>query len=442
MMRRRSALALALLAAAPLGATEGSAWLKIPQGARSVSLGQAVSSYGRGAEALWYTPAALGRVRGLDLSVSRQAWLGKTRDDLLSVAIPVPGGGIGGYLNVLGNEDVYRDGAGVEGDKFSNGAWAGGLGYGFRLGFLSAGVVGKVLNEHYESKQYSGYASDLGAQARLGPWLRLGGAIQNLGAWSGAATLGAVDLPLTYRGGIALENAIPGVTLSLEARALPRSQESSALAGGEYVFRSGFFSGALRAGYEASAASLGDAAGLNLGAGAQFTGLKVDFAWSPYASLGNPYRMTLGWDFGQDPTASAATRQQEQLPASLAPAPVAAPAEPVVHLNSPEPAAVSPTAAPLSGTATVFVAPAPGSLEARLIEARASFARGDLNAAEAQFKALSDEYPANAKPFAGLFQVYYQQGRHDDAVQALTEKLARAPDPAQQAWLEKYKNAP
>jgi hypothetical protein len=433
-MTRRLLLPSALLAAAAsLGAAEGSAWLKIPQGARSAALGQAISSYGRGAEALWYTPAALGRVRGLDLSLSRQAWLGKTRDDLASVAVPVPGGAIGGYVNWLGDEDVYRDAAGVEGDKFSNGAWAGGLGYGFRLGFLSAGVLGKVINEHYASMQSSGYASDLGLQARLGPWLRLGGAIQNLGAWSGQASLGSVELPLTYRGGIALENAIPGVTLSLEARALPRSQESSALAGGEYVFHSGFFSGALRAGYEASAASLGEAAGLNLGAGAQFTGLKVDFAYSPYASLGNPYRMTLGWDFGQDPAAPAATRQEEKLPPSLAPA---APAETVVHLNSPEPAAASPTAQ------SSVAAPAAGSLDARLAEARASYSRGDMTAAEAQFKALADEYPANAKPFAGLFQVYYRQGRHDEAVQALTEKLARAPDPTQQAWLEKYKNAP
>lgn len=434
-MTRRLALALAFLAAAPLAAAEGSAWLKIPQGARSVALGQAVSSFGHGAEALWYTPAALGRLHGLDLSLSRQAWLGKTRDDLVEVALPVPGGGLGGYVNWLGDEDVYRDAAGVEGDKFSNGAWAGGLGYGFRLGFLSAGVLGKVINEHYDTKQYSGYASDLGLQARLGPWLRLGGAIQNIGAWSGDASLGSVELPLTYRGGIALENAIPGVTLSLEARALPRSQESSALAGGEYAFHSGLFSGALRAGYEASAVSLGEAAGLSVGGGLQFTGLKVDFAYSPYGPLGNPYRMTVGWDFGQDPGASPATRREEKLPPSLA-APVSA--EPVVHLNSPEPAAAAAAAAIPGGVA----APAAGTLEARLAEARASFSRGDMSAAETQFKALADEYPANAKPFAGLFQVYYRQGRHDEAVQALTEKLARAPDPSQQAWLEQYKNAP
>lgn len=432
-MKRAGLLASLLLSAAALSASEGSAWLKIPQGARSVSLGQAISSYGRGAEALWYTPAALSRVRGLDLSLSRQAWLGKTRDDLVSVAVPVPGGGVGGYVNWLGNEDVYRDANGTEGAKFGNSAWAAGLGYGFRLGFLSAGVAGKVIQERLESKQYAGYASDLGLQAHLGPWLRLGGAIQNLGAWSGENSLGGVELPLTYRGGIAFENALPGVVLSLEARALPRSGESSMLAGGEYGFRTGLFSAAVRAGFEGSAAQLGEAAGFNLGAGAQFSGLKVDFAWSPYATLGNPYRMTLGWDFGQDPNASAAVRPREALPASLA-APVSTASAPVINLNSAptEPAAVTdPTAIP-----------AAGSLEQRLASARAAFSRGDLGGAEAQFKALSDEYPANAKPFQGLFQVYFQQGRKEEAIAALEAKLARENDPAQAAWLERYKAAP
>jgi hypothetical protein len=420
-----------LLLAAPLSASEGSAWLKIPQGARSVSLGQAISSYGQGAEALWYTPAALGRIRGIDLSVSRQAWLGKTRDDLLSVAVPVPDGGVGGYVNFLGDEDVYRDDSGVEGGKFGNSAWAAGLGYGFRLGFFSAGIVGKVLQEHYDTKQYAGYASDLGLQAHLGPWLRLGGAIQNLGAWSGDKPLNGVDLPLTYRSGIALENMMPGVVLSLEARALPKSGESSALAGGEWGFHTGLFAASVRAGYEASAAQLGDAAGLNLGGGAQFGDLKVDFAWSPYGSLGNPYRMTLGWDFGQDPAASKLTRPREELPSSVGAPPSAD--TPVINLNS-APAAAAPAQ---SGPA-----PAADSLEGKLAAARAAYARGDLPNAEKLFKALSDEYPANAKPFQGLLQVYYQQGRKEDAIQALTEKLARENDPAQAAWLEKYKEAP
>ncbi len=397
----------------PLAGAEGAAWLKIPQGARSVALGTAVSSFDRGAEAQWYSPAGLARARALDLTFSRQAWLGKTRDDFAALMLPVPGGGVGAYVNWLGNEDVYRDANGNEGGKFGNSAWAAGLGYGLRLGFLGVGVSGKVIQERYEAKQYAGYASDLGLQARLGPWLRLGGAIQNLGAWSGDNSLGAVDLPLTYRGGVALEGLIKPLTLSLEARALPRSQEASALAGAELGFTRGLFSAALRAGYEASALDLGNGAGLSLGAGAKLQGLKVDFAWSPYGSLGSPYRMTLGWDFSSDGTAAPVLAPRAKLPLSL-------------------------EVFPVQGDPASF---GPGSLDQRLAAAAAALRAGQLPSAEAQFAALVQDYPANPLPFHGHFLALYRSGRLSEAVVALEEKLLRAPDAAERAWLKALKNS-
>lgn len=414
---RRLLGSFALLAtAAALPASEGSAWLKIPQGARSTALGTAVSSFDRGAEAQWYNPAGLARVRGLDLSLSRQAWLGKTRNDFAAVALPIPGGGVGALVNWLGNEDTYRDAFGNEGAKFGNSAWTAGLGLGLRAGFMSFGASGKVIQERYESKQYAGYASDLGAQAKLGPWLRLGGSIQNLGAWSGDNSLGAVDLPLTYRGGLALENAIPGVILSLEARALPRSEEGTVLAGAEYGFKSGLFSGAVRAGYEASALDLGGGAGLSLGAGAKFTGLKVDFAWQPYGPLGNPYRMTLGWDFSVDPVSAPAV-------ATVAPDLSLPPSLSVLAVS----------ASPANET--------PGGLEQRLAGAWAAYKAGRWSDAEAGFRALAEEYPANHRPFHGLFLALYRSGRHEEAIIALEAKLARAADPVEQAWMKRYQQS-
>lgn len=411
----RPLLALVCLSAA-LPAAEGSAWLKIPQGARSVAMGTAVASFDRGAEAQWYNPAGLARTRGLDLSLSRQAWLGKTRNDFASVAVPIPGGGVGGYVNWLGNEDTYRDALGNEGAKFGNAAWAAGLGLGLRVGFMSFGGAGKVIQERYESKQYSGYASDWGAQAKLGPWLRLGGSVQNLGAWSGDATLGSVELPLTYRGGVAVENGIPGLTLSLEGRALPRSGEATALAGAEFGFKRDLFSGAVRAGYEASALDLGGGAGLSLGAGAKFTGLKVDFAWSPYGPLGSPYRMTLGWDFGSDPAA----------PAAVAPAPRL---QPVPYSLQVLAVSANPSAE------------APGGLEQRLAAAWALYQQGSYSAAEAQFRVLADEYPANPRPFQGHFLALFRLGRHEEAAVALEAKIARQPDAGEEAWLRQYRSS-
>jgi hypothetical protein len=398
--------ALGLSAALP--ASEGASWLKIPQGARSVALGTAVSSFGQGAEALWYTPAALAGIESAGISLSRQSWLGETRDDLAAVVLPVPGGGLGAYFNWLGTNDVYRGLDGVDAGSFSNSAWAGGIGWGFRLGFLNAGVLGKVLQERFDKKQYAGYASDIGVQARLGRWLRLGGAVQNLGAWDGQGSLGGVELPLTYRGGIALDQAIPHLLLSLEARALPRSQESSVLAGAELGFGGDLWSGALRAGYEAAAARLGDLAGLNLGAGFRLGGLHADIAWSPYGALGDPYRMSLAWDFS--PAAG--------LPPSAKPLPAELPLPPDSAL------------APLSQGLLMGE-----SLEAKLSQADALLRAGKLKAAEEAFKALSEEYSANPKPYLGLFQALFRSGQGAAALDALEQKLAREADFEQRQWL-------
>src|SRR5690606_25683867 len=141
------------------------------------------------------------------------------------------------------------------------------------------------------------------------PWLRLGGAVQNLGSLSGYSPgLGAVELPLTYRGGLALDQALPGVLLSVEARVLPLSRENSVLAGLEWSRQFGLWGAALRGGCEAAAAQAGDRAGLAVGAGLRLQNLKVDFTHTPYGGLGDPYRRTLGWEFGRPRSRPAAAQ--------------------------------------------------------------------------------------------------------------------------------------
>jgi hypothetical protein len=309
-MRRAPILVLLALAPVALPAAEGLAWLKIPQGARSVALGTAVTALSDGgAEGQWYTPAALGGLERPQLSVSRQAWLGQTRDDYVGLAAPLGPGALGLYGNLLATEDVTRDAFGNAGAKFNNSAWSAGLGYGLKLGILRLGVAGKMVQESLAGTKGSGFAADLGAQIELGsPKLRLGAAAQNLGSFSGyqAATAGGVELPLCYRAGLALDQLIPHTLLSAELRQLPLSREQSVLAGAELGGRFGAWTLALRGGYEGAAAKVGDLGGLALGAGVGFQQLRVDFAYTPYGALGDPYRMSLAWDFGGAKAAAGA----------------------------------------------------------------------------------------------------------------------------------------
>lgn len=263
-------------------------------------MGTAVSAIHGGAEGQWYNPAALAHVRAPELTVSRQAWIGQTRDDYLGAALPMPGGALGLFANVLGTDDISRDAFGNEGAKFNNNAWAAGLGYGVRWGWLSLGGGAKMVQERFAgTASAGGFGGDVGAQLELGvPWLRLGGAAQNIGALSGyQPKLGGVELPLTYRAGLALDQALPGLLLSVELRQMPLSRENSVLAGGEWARFNGVWGLALRAGYEGAAAKAGELAGLAMGGGVRFYSLRVDFAYTPYGAFGNPYRMTLGWDF-------------------------------------------------------------------------------------------------------------------------------------------------
>ena len=298
---RRARIGLLLLACWPAAAraVEGAAWLKIPQGARSVALGTAVTALPGSAEAMWYTPAALAGLKSADLSVSRQAWLGQTRDDYLGAALPLGSGGLGVYGSLLGSEDIYRDAQGLEGGTFSDSAWTAGLAYGVQLGPLGIGLAAKSIHEQIERSQSSGWAGDAGAQLQLGaPWARFGFSVQNMGQFNGDQSLGVVRLPLAYRLGLALDHAIPGVTLSVESLQYQASRESTLMGGIEGAFQLGIIGVALRGGYQNAVEEAGGMAGLALGAGLRMENLSFDLAYTPYGALGDPYRMTLGWDFG------------------------------------------------------------------------------------------------------------------------------------------------
>lgn len=407
-MRRLSGLLLYLVLPAAAQAAEGASWLKIPQGARSVGMGTAVTALPGGAEGLWYNPASLGTLRGADLSVSRQAWLGQTRDDLISVAAPVGVGSVGIMANLLATNDTYRDLNGVEGGAFSDSAFAAGLAYGVKLGWLSLGATGKYLNEKIENSQGAGFGMDLGAQLQLGRTpVRLGASALNLGQFQPAsASLGAVTLPQVYRVGVALDQLIPHLLITQELRLEPGSVATSYLAGAELAIQAGQVGLSLRGGYEAAAAQIGGLGGLALGAGVRFENLKVDFAYTPYGALGDPYRMSLGWDF-----APALAAPPAPLPASIA----------------------------LPGQTA---GAAPLTLDDKMNRGKAALAEKRYAEAETIFLAVAEEYPANARPYAALFKTYMDQGRKAEAIAALEKKLDREPDEQQRAWLERYKAEP
>jgi hypothetical protein len=420
-----------------LSASEGAAYLKIPQGAASSALGSAMAGM-QGVEALWYTPAALASQASLQLSLSRDAWLGETRNDYLAAALPWGPGGLGTWINYVGTQDVYRDDLGQDTGSFGVYDLSGGLAYGWKMGPLGLGLGAKYLQEHVESIGSSTWAADLGTQLDLGtPRARLGLAVQNLGPdLDYDPTLGAVKPPLTYRAGLALDKVGGFLTVLQELRVLPESGESSYLAGLEVQGRAASTILSGRIGYDTSASVIGGGlAGLTLGAGFILENLHVDVAIVPYGQLGDPYRMTLGWDFAGVP----------RLPAAVA--------APVLQL-SPSPTAVpsaTPPPAPKQAAFTVELpegAQAVGatqtfaSAQAAWDAAEAAASRGDLAAAEAAYQAGASLEPQNPLAWGRLAKFEYGQGAKAPAITAFEKMLSLKPDPALSQWLQEYRHQP
>lgn len=433
-MRRAAVLGLAVarLLQGPLDASEGAASLKIPQGAASTALGGAMVA-ARGVESLWYTPAGLARLDRLQLSLSRNAWLGQTRNDYLAAAVPLGPGGLGAWTNYVGTEDVYRDNAGADQGSFGVYALSGGLAYGWNLGYLALGAGAKYYQERVELLQSSSWAGDLGAQVELGtPRARLGLAVQNLGPrMDYDSTLGEVKLPLTYRAGLALDRIFGFLTVLQELRMLPESGESSYLAGAELQGRAGQVALAGRAGIDSSAQVIGGGlAGFTMGAGAVLGPLHVDFALVPYGQLGNPYRMSVGWDFDlpQAPAPRPAGRS--------VPAPAPADAVPVPR----EQAAVTvelPVGAATVGTTQTFASASDAWTAAKAAETAGQIAQ----AREAYVTATRLE-PDNSETWGRLGKFEYARNNKAAALPALEKMLELKPDANLQKWVDAYRAEP
>ena len=295
--------------------TEGMAYMKVPQGARSSGMAGAMVAMHGGAESMWYNPAGIEGSSLFEASFSRMAWIGDTHNDYLAMSLRLsPRHSLGIYGNWLSSGDTYRDSQGNEGGGFSDSASVIGLAWGVDWGVFGLGVGIKRASESFDGTVNQAYALDAGIQLNVvQDRLRLGLAAQNFGGYSGnnynsssysysSYGEGAyVYAPATIRVGAVLENVISGFLVSAEYRDLPFSYENTLSAGAEYAFKAGPIGLALRGGYEQAAARLGDWGGISVGGGFRMDSLQADYAWIPEGALGNPYRLTMTWLYGSPP---------------------------------------------------------------------------------------------------------------------------------------------
>jgi hypothetical protein len=346
---RRALAAVLLLAAAPaaraLQTTVGTAaadFLTIGAGARSLGMGGAYTAIAQGPEAIYWNPAGLAAMTGPEATYSLTQLPAGITHDYAAVAAPVSWlhGDLGFAFTELAQPSLDLVTASNQNvGTFSPHSEAYALSYAHRFnlegsreeapirmdrewnmpgaerpldepesssmpsitGILDAGLAVKLIDESLGTRSASTFAIDAGATLRPSGLdnLVVGAAVRNLGG-----TLRFIDQsePLPAEVGVSAAYAIlgegwrvlPVIDVSLPYAGSPYAkfgvELTRDLAEGTRAF--------LRFGYTTQpAVDLGALAGLTAGVGLRVNRFLFDAAFEPMSSLGDEYRLSLGWRF-------------------------------------------------------------------------------------------------------------------------------------------------
>ncbi len=289
--------------------TSGAQFLKIAPGARIPAMGEAAAADCSDAYALYYNPAALGRIKRPEAALAHNSYFQGIRHDFGAVAVPMlawtnsplPGNSIGtlGFsVTSLGVGGIERRGV-VEtdapSDTFGASDFAYTAGYGYELSqALALGGSLKAIEQTLDSAHASAFAADGGLLYGAGEFA-VGAGFRNMG---GGVSLGSSPDPLPFLmyAGAAYRQKGP-LHLAVDIR-VPRDHRVMLSLGGEYRRPVGQgMSAALRAGYNSANTDPDGLTGVVAGAGLGYGNMEFDFAWIPFGDLGNTFRYSLQLKF-------------------------------------------------------------------------------------------------------------------------------------------------
>lgn len=288
-------------------------FLKIMTDARSTGMGEAYSAVGNTAAGLFWNPAALMQVNGIDFAVSRTDWLLDAAHYSFAVAIPM--GNLGSFglqglsvdygdviettvdnLNFV--DGVYNPG--LTGNILHPGANAFGISYAKSMtNKFSFGVTAKYASEDLIAKKTGSGMFDVGMIYHTGfKSIRLAATLRHFGPEITYIDEG-YPLPQTLNLGIAayligpdasLLTAADGHSLLLAADLVqPRDFDQQYNVGLEYSLADLVF---VRSGYKINYGE----EGLCFGIGVKLVGVRVDYSFNEFGDYFEPvHRFTLGF---------------------------------------------------------------------------------------------------------------------------------------------------
>ena len=275
-------------------AQTGMKFLSFSPDARAAALGDAVTAKTGGASSLFYNPAGMARIEGMNLSAGQANWIAGITYNAVSVAYASDAGVFGisvmnvDYGEIQGTIRSSNTAGYADTELFTPTANVVGLGYaiaptdrfsiGGQVKFVNEKLGNAYLDtdgsvEGIESLDMDAVAYDFGLMYQM-DWKNL---MIAMSARNFSESLKyaeeAFELPLTFRMGVAV-NVIENLSLSF-VNERPRDYFSTTRVGFEYSLMGML---AVRAGYVTPT----DEAGINLGVGFQVAGFNVDVAYTDF----------------------------------------------------------------------------------------------------------------------------------------------------------------
>ncbi|GMU84989.1 MAG: hypothetical protein AMXMBFR48_02310 [Ignavibacteriales bacterium] len=273
----------------------GFATLKLPVGARNASLGNTGVSSSSDVTALFYNPAALNESSSDELFIFHNQWIQGVSSEYFAAKTSFWGltAAAGVSISSVNNIEI-RQIAGEPEGTFNSHAMTVSMGVAFSPAQnWQSGVTIKYLYEDYLADQADGFAFDLGAVYTLSG-LRLSAALSNLGSMNNLKN-NPTKLPATFRAGVNKSFAGVFPQFDIAASAELQQQLTSGTfginAGAELIYDN-------LVSFRAGTLPLNEANYLTAGLGFHFSGIHVDYGFTPFAEdLGAGHLISLNYRF-------------------------------------------------------------------------------------------------------------------------------------------------
>ena len=274
--------------------TSGFLFLRLGNGARAAGMGEAFTAVANDATSIYYNPAGMANVEGIELNVSHTEWLQDIRFEQVSMANEMLGGAVGlSFTGVYyGSMDRYPDypalvpdGTFAPYDLSIAGGYAMDV-----LPNLSAGVTAKFIYEKIDFESATGWAIDAGIlhRSRI-KGLTLAASVLNFGPQAKFVEEKFYP-PFQIRGGASYRydaDWLRGNAIVATDAVFPNDGDAKLHMGMEYNYRALL---SVRAGYKANYYTQG----ATFGFGVNYRSLRFDYAFMPMQNeLGDSHRFSI-----------------------------------------------------------------------------------------------------------------------------------------------------